>query len=47
MSVKEGDEVVFSYGEIFVAEGEKFFLVKESDISMITNDDKGAKNNEK
>ena len=42
LTVKVGDEVMFSYGEQIVISKEKYFLVRESDIAMIINVDKGA-----
>ena len=43
LSVKQGDEVMFSYGEAVVVEKEKYFLVRESDIAMVVDVDRGAK----
>lgn len=35
LTVQKGDEVLFSYGQEITFGGEKFFLVKESDIAVI------------
>lgn len=40
--VKPGDEVIFSFGDTITLEGKKYWMVKESDIAMIINIDRGA-----
>ena len=42
LAVKPGDDVIFSYGEPITVEKEKYSLIKESDIAMIINVDKGT-----
>lgn len=44
LEVKLRDEIMFSYGEQVLIEKEKYFLIKESDIAMIINVDKGTQN---
>lgn len=37
LTVKEEDEVMFSYGEEILVEDKKYFLIKESDIAVVFN----------
>lgn len=37
LEVKEGDDVLFSYGDVVTIENKKYFLVRESDIAIILN----------
>ena len=36
--VKEGDNILFSYGESIIVRGEKLYLIKEEDVAVILKD---------
>lgn len=41
LSIKPCDEVIFSFGDPITLEGKKYWMVKESDIAVIINVDRG------